>query len=88
LLNNKLSSNKIDIKSAKDLRHGIRVNVVSADDYRKLKLTHTLDENCCEYYTYQLPRRKELKVVIRGIFAEMDTETVKVDFMSQGFQPV
>jgi len=80
-----IEHNKIKVTNSKNLRQGIKILVHSVEDFRNL--IKILDHGAFEYYTYQLPEEKELKVVVRGVFEELKTESIINDLRSRGFHP-
>jgi hypothetical protein len=69
-----LIRNNIEIFIAKNWRHEVRAFASSEKDFRRL--TPLLDSELVEQYTYRLPSEKELKVVFRGFFVEMEVKDI------------
>ncbi|GJQ67633.1 hypothetical protein Trydic_g8424 [Trypoxylus dichotomus] len=63
---------------------GIRIQPASAADYRQL--VRIVSVMKVQYHSYQLTEEKPLKIVIRGVSAEITEEEVAQDLASQGFQ--
>ena len=77
--------NNINFKSSKNTRNGIKINVNTSDDFRKI--TKLLDVFSFQFYTYELPEEKNIKVIIRGVITELPIDQIKADIEDQGFHP-
>lgn len=61
----------------------VQINPATSDDYRKLK--NVLQNEKIQFYTFELPSEKKLKVVLRGVITELTEEEVKTDLEEQGY---
>lgn len=68
---------------ARSTRDGIKITVSTSTDHRRL--TSFLREEGIGFHTYALEDERVLRVVIRGIPAEQDIESVKKDLLAQNF---
>ncbi|CAH2207501.1 jg25843 [Pararge aegeria aegeria] len=75
----KLAEREISFSSARST--AIKVQCPSSDDHRKL--TTLLREQAVGYHTYALQEERLLRVIIRGIPKEINTEHIKEDLLSQ-----
>lgn len=73
----------IRFTSAASTSEGIRITVPTSEDHRRL--TRLLDGEGVGYHSFTLQEDKLLRVVIRGIPAEVDTSRVLEDLKSQGY---
>ncbi|KAG7298660.1 hypothetical protein JYU34_018314 [Plutella xylostella] len=76
-----LAANKIGFTKAKNTRDGILVQVPTSGDHRLL--TRLLDERKVEYYHWELPEDRRLRVVIRGVPKELDSAEIMSDLKAQ-----
>ncbi|XP_061385207.1 uncharacterized protein LOC116776805 [Danaus plexippus] len=73
---------KIHFTSARPTNMGIKVQVSTAVDHRRM--TALLRERGTEYHTYALEEERRLTVVIRGMPCEIPTDSILSDLKSQG----
>jgi len=78
----KLDLRNLRFTKAKNLADGISVQAASIDDFRGI--TKFLEEEKIPFHTFQLQQDKPLKVVIRGIPADVDTEPLKAELKEKG----
>jgi hypothetical protein len=63
---------------------GIRVNPVTADDFR----AHLLDERRVPFHSFALPEEKILRAVLRTVPVEIELDEIKLDLVQQGLAPI
>lgn len=73
--------NGVQFESARSIAQGIRVQVLTTDDHRRL--TAHLRETTIGYHSYALEDERQLRVVLKGIPKEIETETIFNDLSSQ-----
>lgn len=78
-----LRERKIPFTSARSTKDGIKVQLTSSADHRKLTALLRLEK--IGYHTYALEDERLLRVVIRGLPAEHNTDTIKADLQAQNF---
>ncbi|XP_052746506.1 uncharacterized protein LOC128199707 [Bicyclus anynana] len=76
-----LIKNNIPIPNAQLTTLGIRAECESSGDHRRL--TALLRSNSIGYHTYALSDERVLRVVVRGLPKELDTELIKADLLKQ-----
>jgi len=73
----------VSIDNTKESKDGTKIQVKTADDYRKT--IQTLTAHDVPYTSYKLLEEKDLKIVIRGIPTNMTTEEVKSALIAEGY---
>lgn len=84
-MSSRLKQAKIKYVKARTTKNGISVEPASVEDYRAMIKVCAAEK--WQHHTYSLPEEKPLRVVIRGIPANTDTEAIKADLQDQGFAP-
>lgn len=86
-LQKKILSMGLNYTKAVNVKEGISITPASAEDYRGIFtiFESDLDPTRGGFYTYQLPEERPLKVVIRGINVDIQTDQVSADLTKQGF---
>ncbi|RZC32290.1 hypothetical protein BDFB_013483, partial [Asbolus verrucosus] len=80
------SDSRITFSKAKPCVDGIRVQPVTAEDFRKL--TRLLNSRNIQYHSFTLPEAKSIRVVLRQVPVETDSREVFEDLKVQGFHPI
>lgn len=78
-----LEARKINFLSARPTKDAIKISVQTSADHRQL--TSLLRKENIGYHTYALEEERLLRVVIRGLPAEHNTEGIKSDLLAQNF---
>lgn len=76
-------TNSIAFSHAKNTKDGIKIQVPSGYEHRRL--TSFLKKEGIGFHTYDLKEERLLRIVIRGIPVEKSTESIKNDLLSQNF---
>ena len=77
-----LRAKRINFTSARNTQQGISVTVPTSDDHRQL--TRFLRAEKIGFHTYALEEERHLRVVIRGVPKELQTDAILSDLQSQG----
>ncbi|KOB52262.1 Gag-like protein [Operophtera brumata] len=78
-----LREKNIPYTSARSTKDGIKIHLQSSADHRKM--TTLLRSESIGFHTYALEDERLLRVVIRGLPAEHDTNSIKADLIAQNF---
>lgn len=76
------NTNRVQYRTARSTAEGIKVQLSTSDDHRKL--TAMLRSQNIPYHTFTLPEERKLRVVIRNVPVELGTDLVKEDLSQQG----
>lgn len=75
--------NKINTTKCRMTATSIQIDPATAEDYRNLK--KVLQSENIQFFTFDLPSEKKLKVVIRGVITQLSEEEIKKDLEEQGY---
>ncbi|RZC34757.1 PRE C2HC domain containing protein, partial [Asbolus verrucosus] len=79
-------NSRVNFSKAKPCVDGIRVQPVTAEDFRKLM--RLLNSRNIQYHSFTLPEEKSIRVVLRQVPVEIDSREVLEDLKVQGFHPI
>lgn len=85
-LQTRLRLDKIGYTRAINASEGIRIYPATDDDYRHM--IRLVDNEKVPYHSYKLPEDQNLKVVLRGIPSEYDTDMVTRELTDRHFPPI
>lgn len=85
-LQTRLRLDKISYTRAVNASEGIRIYPETDDDYRQM--IKMVEAEKVPYHSYKLPEDQNLKVVLRGIPSEYDTDVVIKELTDRHFPPI
>lgn len=85
LFQNRLRRDKIDYTRAVNTAEGIRTYPTTENDYRRA--LRAIEEMQLPWHSHKLPDEQNLKVVLRGIPHEIETEEIEAELSTFGFIP-
>lgn len=82
----RLRHDRIGYNRATNASEGIKIFPATDTDYRKM--IKLVEEMTLPWHSYKLPEEQNLKVVLRGIPSEIDTELVTRELTARQFPPI